>query len=100
MNLSRLDFFIEKLTTGGARNGIGSDNILIFYDYMQIDTNLTNRLKFLSTFKNRFTFKELKAIFRGVQASENGKTMSFEDVLLKKFRKFGDEYEIKFILPK
>lgn len=53
----------------------------------------------LSGFKKKWRTAELKAIFRGFDAVENGKPMTLQEVLLKKFRKYGDEYEIKFILP-
>lgn len=69
------------------------------YEYMAIETDIGARLKMLSGYKNRWNVAELRAIFRGVESTENGKHLPLADVLLKKFRKFGDEYEIKFILP-
>ena len=98
--ICRFNFFIEKKLSGAAHHGIGGGSLYIFYDFMQIETNLTNRLKFLTNFKKRYSQEELKAIFRGMEACEGGKIMEFSDILLKKFRKFGDEYEVKFILPK
>ena len=59
------------------------------YDYMAIDTDINARLKFLSTFKNRWNIAELRAIFRGIDSTESGKFLQLQDVLLKKFRKYG-----------
>lgn len=87
---ARYNLFIQKQLTGGALHGVGSGSLYIFYDYMQIDTNLTERLKFLAGFKKRYSQGELKAIFRGMDACEGGKAVAFSDILLKKFRKFGD----------
>lgn len=66
---------------------------------MRIETEIGSRLKYLSSFKNRWKINELRALFRGVDSTENGKYFALTDVLLKKFRKYGEEYEIKFILP-
>lgn len=72
----------------------------IYYNYMTIDSEISSRLKMLGGYKNRWKINELKSIFRGVQFTEDGKYKQLQDVLLKKFRKYGEEYEIKFILPK
>lgn len=80
--------------------GVGSGKAYVYYDFMLIDTNVGERLKFLNGFKKRWTQPEIKAIFRGMNTTENGKAVGLEDILLKKFRKYGEEYEIKFILPK
>ena len=62
------------------------------YDYMAIDTDVNVRLRFLGGFKNRWNVAELKAIFRGIDSTENGKYYPLPDMLLKKFRKYGDDY--------
>lgn len=56
---------------------------------MAIDTDINARLKFLSGFKNRWNIAELRAIFRGIDSTDNGKFLTLQDILLKKFRKYG-----------
>lgn len=47
--------------------------------------------------KNRFNESELKGIFDCMLGKE---AIDLGDVVIKHFRKFGDEYELKMIIPK
>ena len=58
-------------------------------------------MKFLANIKTRWPDQELKAVIRGYPLRDDkGKTISMHAFLEKKFRKYGDEYEIRMILPK
>lgn len=61
----------------------------VHYDYMELETDLEGRLKFLSGFKSRWRAVELRSIFRGIDSTENGKYLTLSDMLLRKFRKYG-----------
>jgi hypothetical protein len=74
--------------------------VCVFYDPLQIDATVSGRLGFLTNIKKRWTELELKSVLRGFPLLDKGKIVQMQEFLLKKFRKYGNEYEIRFILPK
>lgn len=73
---------------------------MMVYDYMLFEQEIMSRLKFLNSIKKKWKIDELKALFRGIPAIERGNELEISNILLKKFRKFGDTYEIRMIMPK
>jgi len=51
----------------------------------------------MANFKNKFNLYEIKGIFSCIIGKDS---LDLSDLIMKNFRKQGDEYEIKLIIPK
>jgi hypothetical protein len=69
--------------------------VRIVYDPQLANSTIKDRLEFLRGFKKKFSLSELKGVF-GRMARE----VDVGDVLMKHFRKCGQEYEMKLVIPK
>lgn len=69
----------------------------VYYNVLRVESTINKRIKFMAGYKNKFSEHELKGLFEAMIGKDS---IELSDVLLKHFRKCGQEYEIKLIIPK
>ena len=69
----------------------------VHYNSLTLESTLKARVQFISKFKNRFTRSEVEGVLRTLIGCNKEK---WNDLITKHFRKCGNEYEIKLIIPK
>jgi hypothetical protein len=65
---------IKRVTARYFIETTRNNNLLrIYYDPMEIESSLKGRIKFMSSFKSRFTRDEIRGVFEGLVIQDSSK---------------------------